>query len=209
LFVGPAELPLVLDHGFVSAGIPMAFACRKDTAAATLRPVPRERAAKAPVPTRITIAGSNMDGGRPGEANNLDKPLSLTRSPLLPRGAKQKSWAATPSDGPAAANIETARHYANTGRLKEAVAICEDHLRDYGSSAEAYYLLGLVLDAQGSPKALDCYRKALYLEPDHYETLLQMALLSQRNGDAVRADSLKRRALRITLKRQGESELMS
>src|SRR5207302_8909882 len=34
LFVGPAELPLVLDHGFESAGIPMAFACRRANALA-------------------------------------------------------------------------------------------------------------------------------------------------------------------------------
>ncbi len=29
LFVGPAELPLTTAHGFVHAGLPMAFACRK------------------------------------------------------------------------------------------------------------------------------------------------------------------------------------
>jgi chemotaxis protein methyltransferase WspC len=109
----------------------------------------------------------------------------------------------------AAPNLDTARRYANAGRLKEAAGICENHLREYGSSAEAYYLLGLVLDAQSSPKAIDCYRKALYLEPDHYETLLQMATLSQRNGDAARADSLKRRALRITLRSGGEADRLN
>jgi len=76
------------------------------------------------------------------------------------------------------------------------VAICEHHLREYGASAEAYYLLGLVLDAESNSKAIEYYRKALYLEPDHYETLLQMAVLSQRNGDADRADRFKRRARR-------------
>ena len=38
LFVGAAEQPLVLEHGFVSAQIPMAFACRKPTATPALRP---------------------------------------------------------------------------------------------------------------------------------------------------------------------------
>src|SRR5258708_23982977 len=32
LFVGPAEQRVFFDHGFVSAGIPMAFACRKPPA---------------------------------------------------------------------------------------------------------------------------------------------------------------------------------
>ena len=78
--------------------------------------------------------------------------------------------------------------------LKGATEICERHLRQNGASANAYYLLGLVLDAQSSPHAMDCYRKALYLQPNHYETLLQMAVLSQRDGDAIRADHFKRRA---------------
>src|SRR5207244_4554025 len=94
--------------------------------------------------------------------------------------------------------LQTARRHADAGRLKEAVALCEKHLRQYGASAEAYYLLGLVLDAQSDPNAIECYRKALYLEPNHYETLLQMAVLSQRTGDVSRADQYKRRAKRVS-----------
>jgi chemotaxis protein methyltransferase WspC len=95
-----------------------------------------------------------------------------------------------------AASLKLARRHADAGRLKEAAAICESHLKEQGASAEAYYLLGLVLDANSDPKAIEYYRKALYLEPDHYETLLQMAVLSQRNGDRIRADRYKRRAKR-------------
>jgi chemotaxis protein methyltransferase WspC len=61
-------------------------------------------------------------------------------------------------------------------------------------------LLGLVRDAVGDTSALDCYRKALYLEPDHYESLLQIALLLQKNGDPVRARTFKSRAQRIKMR---------
>jgi chemotaxis protein methyltransferase WspC len=44
---------------------------------------------------------------------------------------------------------------------------------------------------------MDCYRKALYLEPNHYESLLQMALLLQKNGDPSRARAFRNRAQRI------------
>ena len=45
--------------------------------------------------------------------------------------------------------------------------------------------------------ALDYYRKALYLEPNHHETLLQMSLLLAKHGDANGARALKRRAERV------------
>ncbi len=89
---------------------------------------------------------------------------------------------------------------ADAGLLREAAELCEGHLRLHGASAQAYYLLGLTRDANGDGAALDFYRKALYLEPDHYETLLQLALLHEKNGDLARARTFRNRALRIKAK---------
>jgi chemotaxis protein methyltransferase WspC len=97
-------------------------------------------------------------------------------------------------------DLETARCLADAGRLKEAAEICEAHLRENRASAQAHYLLGLVREADGVPGAIECYRKALYLEPNHCESLLQMALLLQKNGDAARARVFKSRAQRLKLK---------
>jgi chemotaxis protein methyltransferase WspC len=94
-------------------------------------------------------------------------------------------------------DLETARRLADAGRLSEAAEICEAHLRQSRVSAQAYYLLGLVRDADGDATAIDCYRKALYLKPNHYESLLQMALLLQKNGDPARARAFRSRAQRI------------
>jgi len=95
------------------------------------------------------------------------------------------------------ANLEDARRLADAGRLKEAADLCQVHLRESGVSAQAYYMLGLVRDAGGDASAVECYRKALYLEPNHYETLLQMSLLAQKNGDLRRAQVFRERAQRI------------
>ncbi|MFQ5465357.1 MAG: hypothetical protein ACE5EI_05455, partial [Thermodesulfobacteriota bacterium] len=43
----------------------------------------------------------------------------------------------------------------------------------------------------------DCFRKALYLEPDHYEALVHLALLKEQQGDSVAALLLKRRTRRV------------
>ena len=62
--------------------------------------------------------------------------------------------------------------------------------------------MGLLRDAAGDPCAVEFYRKALYLDPNHYETLLQMALLAQKNGDSNQARAFKTRAQRAKT-RQG------
>ncbi len=182
LFVGPAELPLVSEHGFVSANMPMAFACCKADNGQAPAALPH-LAAGALRPPRPT-APTQPNGESP---------------PVLPGADAKLPAADKPAQGPPT-DLETARRLADAGRLKEAAEICEVHLRRYGASAQAYYLLGLVRDARSDPGALDCYRRALYLEPDHYETLLQMALWSQKNGDVARARTFKRRAQRIKLK---------
>ena len=96
--------------------------------------------------------------------------------------------------------MEDAQRLADAGRLAEAEAICEAHLRQSGASAQAYYLLGLIRDASGDAGAVDYYRKALYLEPDHYESLLHLALWSDKNGQPARAQTFKSRAERVKIK---------
>jgi chemotaxis protein methyltransferase WspC len=102
-------------------------------------------------------------------------------------------------------DLGLARRLADEGRLKEASAICDAYLLAHGASAQAYYLLGLVHDAGDLSSARDYYRKALYLDPNHYDTLLQMAGLSLKSGDAVRALTFRNRALRLKARGVGES----
>jgi chemotaxis protein methyltransferase WspC len=186
LFVGPAELPLVAGHGFVSANLPMAFACRKTAAhsIAHAKHVPENLS-----PTRrpaLGVAPSDGFPARPLAGGTPDRP------PHRQTGAQRALQ--PPSD------LDAARQLADAGRLEEAAAICESHLRKEGPSAQVYYLLGLLCDASGDPRASDYYRKALYLEPNHYETLLQMSLLLEKRGDSAGARAFRRRAERVQQK---------
>ncbi len=168
LFLAPIEQPLAIEHGFIKATIPRAFACRKAGHGA-----PRQRPA----------CLSKLPGLAPG---------------IQLEGEFQAQLPGNSSPGHRA-DLETARRLADAGRLKEAAKICEAHLRESRASAQAHYLLGLVREAGGEPGAIECYRKALYLEPNHCESLLQMALLLQKNGDAARARAFRNRAQRIKL----------
>jgi chemotaxis protein methyltransferase WspC len=176
LFVGPVEQPLVLNHGFVSANMSKASACRKGDQ--TVRGPGLARLSR----RRPILAGLSSNGAA---------------QPPLRAGSGSKSPPAARPSPSLLPDLETARNLADAGRLDEAAEICEAHLRQSRVSAQAYYLLGLVRDARGDASAIDCYRKALYLEPNHYESLLQMALLLQKNGDPARALAFQSRAQRI------------
>jgi chemotaxis protein methyltransferase WspC len=180
LFVGPSEQSLVLDYGFVSANLPFAFACRKATywperAARHLKPEPALPGSPAKLPLRPNPAHHLLTSAD----NSLARPG---------RGGARRSL---PDD------LECARRLADAGRLAEAATICEAHLSQSRASAQAYYLLGVVHDAGGKASAIDYYRKALYLEPNHYDSLMRMALLASKNGDAAGARNFRRRAARL------------
>jgi chemotaxis protein methyltransferase WspC len=171
LFVGPVEQPLALDHGFVTASILMAFACRK--------------------------VGPGVSHPR---AAWLSKGPEVARPPQIQAGAELSPPASGQPSPSLSTDLETASRLADAGRLKEAADICEAHLRGNQGCAQAHYLLGVVRESSGEPGAIDCYRKALYLEPNHYESLLHMALLLHRNGDMARARAFKSRAQRVRLR---------
>ena len=122
---------------------------------------------------------------------------SRTHSAMLP-AAEQGSVVMRRAGS---ADLIDAGRLADEGKLKEAAEICHAYLRQHKASAHAYYLLGLVHDADRQPEASDYYHKALFLEPDHYETLWQLALMAQNNGELTRACALKQRAERARVRK--------
>jgi chemotaxis protein methyltransferase WspC len=94
--------------------------------------------------------------------------------------------------------LEEAARLADQGHFAEAATACEVYMRQYGASATAFYLIGLVRDATGNhAEARTFYRKALYLEPNHGDAQLQLALLMEREGDPDGAQVLRNRARRL------------
>jgi chemotaxis protein methyltransferase WspC len=183
LFVGPAEMPLVREGGFVSANVSLAFISRK----AHENEGDKHNPARKRSPRRAAPQP-------PGVAKPPPAPVSSPVPKLVPAPPQVQAVAERPAD------LRSARALADAGKLEEAARVCESHLRQHGPSAEAYYLLGLVKDAAGEETALDFYRKALYLEPNHFEALWHMALLLEKNGDTAAAASYRRRAERAERK---------
>ncbi len=87
---------------------------------------------------------------------------------------------------------------ADKGELPAATNICEDYLDQYGPSAQAFFLLGIINDAADDTKQAEkLFRKAIYLNPNHEEALVFLALLAEKQGDANESKALKQRINRL------------
>jgi chemotaxis protein methyltransferase WspC len=178
LFAGHSEAGVMTAAGLVSAKIPMAFAFRKAP--------PQPSAPAAPAPSRASSPRRTAPPAAPRARTNP------------PRLAGSRPIPAAPSPPPPLQSIEELRRMADCGQLDKASRGVDLYLREYGPSAEALLLLGLISDASGDRAAAERhYRKALYLEPGNNDALGHLALLLKRQGDHAGArlidDRLRRR----------------
>jgi chemotaxis protein methyltransferase WspC len=94
--------------------------------------------------------------------------------------------------------LDRARRLADAGDIAAARIVCETALSNSAPTADLLYLLGVIDLAVGrSEEAADAFRKALYLAPDHAETLTHMAVLCDQRGDGDQAAGFRRRLDRI------------
>jgi len=93
--------------------------------------------------------------------------------------------------------LSEAVRLADLGRFDEAAACCDDYFLQHGPSAGLFHLKGLLSESVGDVQgAASFYRKALYLDPAHHDTLIHLALLVEQQGDVPGAKVLKDRARR-------------
>ena len=181
LFMGAAELPAALGAGFTATNLPFSFACCKSESA--VGPVKRRQH-----PVETPDWARNPQPPQRGASKAVDPRIAALEFELSSQAMRSQE----PDP-----DLDKAQQLADAGRLAEAAEICEAHLREHGVSARAYYLLGMVRHAAGAEsQAGELYRRALYLEPNHYETLMQWSLLSSKNGDSTHARLLQERAAR-------------
>ncbi len=169
LFTGHAELGILLQHGFTAIRHARAFACRK----------------------KVLSAQCSVN-------NSVRSPQSAVRSPLPSALSPQSSALVSPSSALSTQHIvlhAEALALADRGLFDEAAALCRRYLREQRPHADGYCLLGLIHEAaRQSGDAEGCYLKALYLDPDHHETLIHLSLLYQQRGNDRKAALYRQRA---------------
>lgn len=184
LFTGASEVTHFCEAGYVPVDYPQSFACRKGKCKSDRLPARRAAATAATVKGRLATprrATAPLDANRPVEARPPSKP--------------------PPS-------LEQAERLADRGELDAAAAICERLLASRAREPGIYALLGVINESRGAiESAEEFFRKALYLAPNHYESLLHMSLLCERLGDVEGARRYRARAGRA-LSQQEEDKVL-
>lgn len=172
LFVGPAEASLLSRHGLQAVAMPLSFAFQQNSSVVKV----------ASQPTTVI------------------KPVVKTSTPpvIKPKITTTNSKTTPSKTMPKLAEVNNdfseISRLANAGRVSEAISICQQYLKQQKTSANLFYWLGLLHDSQGqSSQAADYYRKALYLDPQHQETLVHLAMLLTTQGDVAGAKRLQAR----------------
>lgn len=176
--VGPAEPVLLLAHGYEVMKVRGAFLLRRSAereAPAAPLPPPRNPAVLAPAKPWREIA----------------RPAAAVPAAVDPAAA----------DAAALAEIQK---LADGGQLREARRRGEARLAERGASAPLLFLLGVVADATGDhARAEECFRKVVYLAPQHAEALGHLAMRAEANGDLRAARAFRERAQRALEKEAG------
>lgn len=186
IFVGPAEAGVMLRPNLASAGIPLAFAFQKRST--PLPTVTLPKSSKAAIPASIKL-----------QALPPIPPLRKPFAHVAPAAPQTTPAATVPTGVQSAESILTrAMQYANQGELADATRLCKEYMQQNGPNAAAYYLIGLISDArQDTADAMQHYRKAIYLQPNHYEALTHLAALLAAQGDNAGALLMQQRAQRV------------
>ncbi len=99
--------------------------------------------------------------------------------------------------GKKAISISDIKSLADRGETGKALAMCKDILTSQEPEAGLLHLCGLLHEAQGNiSMAEESYGKALYLDPQHIESMVHLALLLENRGEKRKAELLHNRVRR-------------
>lgn len=184
LFLGHAECGGIPQTLFTSSGSTSAFSFRKTLPEASKNAADRH-AQKAPIRPRHATA-------RPAQ-QRMNAPAQFTPARMSQTAAAPLTESVTTEIKP----LQRARQLADKGDLQAAREICQEQINNDGPRGDTYFLLGLIEESLGQTTVAEEHlRKAVYLDPQHYESLVHLALIVEQRGDAKNAALLRRRAER-------------
>lgn len=187
IFVGHSESLQLIDPRYRADGVG-AFAFVSEPAKRrSARPPPPSRRERAPRPSRRPARLAALAVG--------DLAPAVARTEPAGAGSNLHRPSARPAEVGGEAALARATELANAGKLDRARRICEEAI-GAAPSARAYALLGVIHHAQGDYRlAEEQFTRAVYLDKEHYESLVYLALLCDKR-DPEAAAQFRRRAAR-------------
>jgi chemotaxis protein methyltransferase WspC len=185
LFLGHSETSLVTERDFTPLGYPRSFAFRRGKTVQREQSPPRR---KKPV---CTIPKKRQEP--PPGREKRQKPPS---GPATVKPVAEVAPATTPDNNESL--LKQAFRLADQGHIDEAAQHCETLLKRNCHQADAHYLLGLIRETTGNRRAAEQHlRKAVYLDPNHYEALTHLGVICLQHGDTAGARRFQERAGRV------------
>jgi chemotaxis protein methyltransferase WspC len=195
LFIGPAEGSLLTRMGMRSIGVAQTFAFSHHAEAdptlpgnlpAAFSPLSQSlHATPLAPPVRVPVRTASRNFPQP----SARAPKASAIAAAAPLASK--------ADEDIATLLGTIASLANEGKTAQARAACDRFLHTHAPVAQVFYWLGLLSEVEGDiTQAQGFYRKALYLQPQHPETLAQLGALLAAQGDSAGARRLQERAAR-------------
>ncbi len=133
----------------------------------------------------------------PRERARTARHVALKKKTLRGRPPLARPEAPQAVSTPAAATdlLDQAEQLADRGDLAGAETLCRRHLATHKLDAKGCYLLGVILQSSGhGDEAEKLFQRTLYLDSDHHEALLSMAMLKERQADPKGAAFYRERA---------------
>ncbi len=97
--------------------------------------------------------------------------------------------------------ISLLRKLLKESDIAEARILCQKLISAHPAHPEINYLMGFIYDKLHFLKRADEFlQKALNLDPNHYETLVELSLFHEKNGNHDRASLYRERAFRLANK---------
>lgn len=185
LLVGLSEISYFTHNGFEQVKYDMAFACQKSSSEAQNSN------------NKSLEAASKQSDFNIFKPNNTKRKRSSSRH--FPTEIKTISPVLT---------IDSLKEIANKGDFVGAELICNKILQNDYTNTEALYYMGLIQNARHKfNEASDYFKKVLYMNPNHYESLVHLNLIYEDIGDSERATLYKERAERAFQKNNLSKEV--
>lgn len=216
LFTGHAEQDYFLEAGFKRLPHPRVFVCYLGVCYTGASYTGEGRSVK---PVRDQTMANTADAGGSGtsqaffgfgdengpangalSATTGENPLKKLRRPSTAKEAAEGMSMAGSRDASRDACTDllaTAREMADVGKLREALRLCSEYVKNDPGCTEAHFLLALIHEALGEKdQAERCLNRTLYLNPRHLDALRLLALMEEERGSHREAECLYRRAER-------------
>jgi chemotaxis protein methyltransferase WspC len=189
LFVGHAEVPAARALGMSLVPPPDAFAVRRTAVPSPPAAVPRP-ATQLRLQPGLLRPRPVAPVPSPPTPPRVRAPLSPSRRPVPLAGGEVMAERESP--------LDRAARLADAGDLDQARRILSDLIAQGGATADHYHLLAVIEGARGRDVATsEALRRALYLDPEHYPALVQLALLADARGERERARRARAKAERV------------